>query len=620
MIAFNLFMFWGEQQVIILLSCFFIACLSFLEIFFLKNWQRNLVTTFLVISSLFLLKLKFSPFLSTESVIALILLLSAIKLFELKTETDYFHLFLILNLVLTSLLILKPTFLTLVYSLLQLSISFYFVLKLNKGFLNQLNIKRMLLFFAPALPMGLLFFFIFPRFTSGFNQMSNPSQSESGYSDRIDLNLLRPMSLSTQSIFKVKFKNANNLKPNQLYWRGSVLWETDGLFWTPGNYSLINHLPNKIETDKNILTYEIFMEPGNKGPIFLLDHPHSVNLKSDSIRTYLDGTYEFRHPMYFKNRFQAQSQLEIKDFTLNQPMTKKSLRIRKSSVNDPSAVYKRIFGSEKLSLDQKIDFLNNFFKSAGFIYSLEPPVYNSMDEFLDKKIGYCSHFAAAYAYIARTAGIPSRVISGFQGGEYNPYGDFYRIEAKDSHAWVEIYKGGIGWIRIDPTEFINPGRILLGARQFNQNIQPYYEWAGIRFEKKIFSHASLDILMKYIDYLNSNLSMFFFDFDYEYQKILSEKFKLKREKLGMYSAFSLIFFMFMIYFILQHLQRKNHNDQTLNEYQALLKELEKRKIYKFPHEGPQSFQERIKKEVQDHDKFIHRIDNFIKKRYGPPEF
>jgi hypothetical protein len=620
MIAFNLFMFWGEQQTLILVVCFFIASLSFLEIFFTKNWQRNLVTTSLLIFSLFLLKLKFNPFLSTESVIALILFLSAIKLFELKTETDYFHLFLILNLVLTSLLILKPTFLTLVYSLFQLSISFYFVLKLNKGFLNQLNLKRILLFFAPALPMGLLFFFIFPRFTSGFNQMANPSQNESGYSDRIDLNLLRPMTLSTQSVFKVKFTQPHNLKPNQLYWRGSVLWETDGLFWTPGNYSLINHLPKNIEINNNIFFYEIFMEPGNKGPIFLLDHPLATSLKSDSIRTYLDGTFEFRHPMYFKNRFQAQSQIELKDTLLNQSMTKKSLRIRKSSVNNPSEIYKRIFGSEKLSLNQKIDFLNNFFKTAGFIYSLEPPVYNSMNEFLDKKIGYCSHFAAAYAYIARTAGIPSRVVSGFQGGEYNPYGDFYRIEAKDSHAWVEIYKSETGWIRIDPTEFINPGRILFGARQFNQDIQPYYEWAGLKIEKKIFNHSSLEVLLKYIDYLNSNLSMFFYDFDYEYQKILSGKLKLNREKLGLYSALCLIFCMFIIYSILQYLQRKNHSDKALVDYQTLLKELEKRKIYKLPHEGPQSFKERIKKEIPDHEGFINRIESFIEKRYGPKEF
>jgi hypothetical protein len=593
------------------------ATLSFVEFYLKKNWQRNFLTTSLLVFSIALLKIKFQPFVSTESVIAFILLLSSLKLFELKTETDYFHLFLILNLELTSLLILKPTFLTLVYSLCQLSISFYFVLKLNKGFLNQLNIKRIVLFFAPALPMGILFFFIFPRFTSGFSQLANTNQNESGYSDRIDLNLLRPMTLSTQSIFKVKFHGSPKLKITDLYWRGNVLWESDGLFWTPGNYSLINHQPDSIRMNDNILSYEIFMEPGNRGPIFLLDQPLSTDLKLDAVRVYLDGTFEFRHPMYFKNRFQGFSQLSINDKILNPTMAKKSLRLRKSSVNNPAEIYKQVFGETKLNSDQKIEFLNNYFKTGGFSYSLEPPVYNSMNEFFDKKIGYCSHFAAAYAYLARAAGIPSRVISGFQGGEYNPYGDYYRIEAKDSHAWVEIYKQDQGWVRIDPTEFINPGRILFGARQFNEQIQPYYEWAGLKVEKKFFNISSIDILAKYIDYLNSNLSLFFYDFDYEYQKLLTQKFNLNRDKLGLYSVLSLIFFMFFLYVVLQYLQKQNEADKYLLDYQSLLKELEKRNIIKSPSEGPLAFKERLLVELPLNEEFILRIDRYIEKRYGP---
>ncbi|MFZ4714362.1 MAG: transglutaminaseTgpA domain-containing protein [Bacteriovoracaceae bacterium] len=616
MVIANLFMFWGEQPPLILTVSFLFALLSFVEPLIKKSWVTTFLTTSLVIIALIIIRINFQPFISAESVIAFILFLASIKLFELKTETDFFHLFLILNLVLAGLLILNPTFLMLVYALTQLAVSFYFVLRLNQGFLKQLNVKRMLMFFAPAIPMGFLFFFLFPRFTSGFNQTANLSQAESGYSDRIDLDLLRPMNLSSQSIFKVKFNPPQKIQSSDLYWRGTVLWETDGMHWTPSNYSLLNRYHAPFDHQGEELSYELFLEPGIRGPIFLLDNPISIDLDLQNYRQFYDHSYEFKHAMYFKNRMNAKSVLGQKDNYMSPIIRKKALRIKRYDAAEIKPFLVKIYGVKKLSLDEKIARLNQYFRNENFIYTLEPPAYKSVSDFLTSKKGYCSHFAAAYAFLARLGGIPSRVVSGFQGGEYNAFGEYYRIEAKDAHAWVEIYHEENGWTRVDPTEFVNPNRITFGARVLNEQMAPYYEWGGVKLEKKWFNFQSAEQLMKYIDYLNSNLSMFFYDFDHEYQRLLSAKFNLDRKYLGFYAALALIIFLVGSYMVMQYFNRAGKMDKALKDYLKLLKELENLGLSKEIYEGPLSFQLRVSEKFPEKKEFVERINRFIDARYG----
>jgi hypothetical protein len=75
-----------------------------------------------------------------------------------------------------------------------------------------------------------------------------------------------------------------------------------------------------------------------------------------------------------------------------------------------------------------------------------------LEEFLFvRRSGNCEYFAAAMAVMLRTVGIPSRVVAGFQRGEWNPYGRYFMVRLSDAHSWVEAYIEGRGWVPFDPS-------------------------------------------------------------------------------------------------------------------------------------------------------------------------
>jgi hypothetical protein len=98
------------------------------------------------------------------------------------------------------------------------------------------------------------------------------------------------------------------------------------------------------------------------------------------------------------------------------------------------------------------------------IYTLQPPLMklHVADEFLfDHQRGFCEHFSAAFAILMRAAGVPTRVVTGYQGGERNPVDDTWVVRQSDAHAWTEVWLPGQGWQRIDPTAASAPARIDL---------------------------------------------------------------------------------------------------------------------------------------------------------------
>jgi hypothetical protein len=104
------------------------------------------------------------------------------------------------------------------------------------------------------------------------------------------------------------------------------------------------------------------------------------------------------------------------------------------------------------------------FRQEQFFYTLQPPALggNSVDEFLFlARAGFCEHYASAFAFLARAAGLPARVVAGYQGGERNPVADYWIVRQSDAHAWTEVWLDG-RWVRYDPTAAVAPERIESG--------------------------------------------------------------------------------------------------------------------------------------------------------------
>jgi hypothetical protein len=107
----------------------------------------------------------------------------------------------------------------------------------------------------------------------------------------------------------------------------------------------------------------------------------------------------------------------------------------------------------------------NLFRTQLFFYTLVPPPLgrNSVDEFLfDTRRGFCEHYASAFAFLMRAAGVPARVVTGYQGGEMNPLGDYLIVRQSEAHAWAEVWLEGDGWVRVDPTAAVSPARVEMG--------------------------------------------------------------------------------------------------------------------------------------------------------------
>ena len=110
-------------------------------------------------------------------------------------------------------------------------------------------------------------------------------------------------------------------------------------------------------------------------------------------------------------------------------------------------------------------------RTGGYTYTLEPDQYgqHTADEFwFDRKAGFCEHMASAFAVLMRAAGVPERIVTGYQGGQLNAVDNFWVVRQSDAHAWTEVWLAGQGWVRVDPTASVMPGRIGSLQRLYNR--------------------------------------------------------------------------------------------------------------------------------------------------------
>jgi len=108
----------------------------------------------------------------------------------------------------------------------------------------------------------------------------------------------------------------------------------------------------------------------------------------------------------------------------------------------------------------------DYFNQQQFHYTLNPPLLSNhtVDEFLfETQKGFCEHYASAFTIMMRMAGIPARVVTGYQGGWFNDFGSYMLVRQSDAHAWSEVWVKGSGWTRIDPTAAVAPQRVEQGS-------------------------------------------------------------------------------------------------------------------------------------------------------------
>lgn len=313
-----------------------------------------------------------------------------------------------------------------------------------------------------ALPVMLLFFVLFPRIPGPlWGLPSDAGPTRSGLSDSMSPGDISKLMLSDEVAFRVRFQTPPPDRPYQ-YWRGPVFREFNGRTWSHTPRDLTDRTPPRLEAlDPTRVEYEITLEPMRSRWLFALDMPDPRQLPPES-RIERSGALVMDRPITQRRLVRGVSATRYRlDPELDDEERERDLRLPEGS-NPRAAELAGQWRASGMDDGAIVNAALRMIHEEPFFYTLEPPRLgrHSADEFLfDTRRGFCEHYSSAFAVLMRSAGIPARVVTGYQGMEANAIGDYFVVRQSDAHAWNEVWLEGRGWVRVDPTSRVHPSRI-----------------------------------------------------------------------------------------------------------------------------------------------------------------
>jgi transglutaminase-like putative cysteine protease len=421
----------------------------------------------LAISSVGAVAAEFETVFGREVGVTMLALLSALKLMELRATRDVMTLvFLSCFMVITNFFYSQtiPTALYMLLTLVVVLATWLHVQMPNASNLVRWRFAGMLL--LKAIPLTLILFVLFPRVDGPLWGMPQDAHSSSGLGDTMSPGSLSKLSLSDAVAFRVNYEGQAPRR-DQMYWRGPVLWDFDGRTWTPGYNPF--PMPPQITEAKQSIDYRITLEPHNKLWLFALDVPTSFSIPATMTD---DFQVLNKEAVTSRLRYKARSVLSyrINVMELDQQL-KRAARLPKG-FNPRTRMLAESWRAEQADDRAVVNRALRYFNEEKFSYTLEPPLLgaNSVDDFVfGTKQGFCEHYASAFVFLMRAAGIPARVVTGYLGGEFNSVGQYYIVRQSDAHAWTEVFLEKQGWVRVDPTAAIAPDRVQRNLAQSVDN-------------------------------------------------------------------------------------------------------------------------------------------------------
>ena len=330
-----------------------------------------------------------------------------------------------------------------------------------------------------AMPIVVIIFLFFPRISPLWQMPIKSNISKVGISSEMSPGDVSKLAKSSEPAFRVTFDESVPDK-SKLYWRGLILDQFDGKKWTQSAGQGSFFSSSKVDTgrfyDTQYPSYQVMLEPHQQKWVFSLE---GSQLASSNLNLSEMGLFNLKTEAIQATRYQMEIPpqnepvrlIEIPTgFSIMEVDRKTDYQLQDSQLpsktsNPRNQDYIRQLQRRFSSDEQLLVYLLNQFREDTFFYTLEPPLLgdNFVDEFIfDAKSGFCGHYAGSMAYLLRLAGIPARVVIGYQGGEYNAQSNYLLVSQYDAHAWVEAHLPGKGWLRLDPTAMVSPLRISDG--------------------------------------------------------------------------------------------------------------------------------------------------------------
>ena len=320
---------------------------------------------------------------------------------------------------------------------------------------------------ALGAPIMVVLFLLFPRLAPLWGLPSDAITGRSGLSQNMQVGTIASLALDDSIAMRIRFEGSP--PPQQdLYFRGPVLTSFDGVEWRPQSFSFPSRysLTASLVVTGAPINYEVTLEPTNRPWLFVMeaatekpvlagyqsamqpDLQWMVNRPITELARYKVQSYpDFRHGP-------PQAVLGLREFVESPPgFNPRTLELASQIRRDPRYA---TAGSAEL-----VKVVMERLRTGGYSYTLEPGVYgkNTADEFwFDRKAGFCEHIASSFVILMRALDVPARIVTGYQGGEQNSLDGFWVLRQSDAHAWAEVWQEGLGWVRVDPTSAVSPGR------------------------------------------------------------------------------------------------------------------------------------------------------------------
>jgi protein-glutamine gamma-glutamyltransferase len=318
-------------------------------------------------------------------------------------------------------------------------------------------------------PVMALLFVLFPRLSPLWGIPADAMSGRSGLSSQMRVGSLADLVLDDSVAFRVRFEGEPPPQ-SELYFRGPVLSDFDGREWRPLLPRLSSRFPPPRIADPQLVgygapvRYEVTLEPSNRPWLLTLDaatEPPSAPGMDVAMTSELQ--WVLSQPVVDLVRYRAVSHTRFRHGP-----------DRRSLVLPEYTQLPAGFDPRTIELAARLRHENpgatpatlvqvalRLLRTGGYTYTLSPGVYgeNTADQFwFDSKEGFCEHIASAFVVLMRAMGIPARVVTGYQGGTPNNMDGYWVVRQSDAHAWTEVWLSGRGWVRVDPTAAVAPGR------------------------------------------------------------------------------------------------------------------------------------------------------------------
>lgn len=463
-----------------------------------------------------------------------------------------------------------------------------------------------------AIPMMLVLFFLFPRLSGSLWSMPQDERSQTGLSGSMSPGDISKLSVSEAVAFRVEF--AGPVPDTQeLYWRGPVLGEQDGRAWrmypVPRREKL-DYLPKAPP-----IRYTVTLQPHNKFWLFALDLPAAA---PDNAYFLADFQMRSNTPVANLKAYDMTSHLR---YTVGTGLRNQELQPYlnyDAGLNPRAIAYGKKLREENPDPKVLVELLLGRYNKE-FEYTLEPPLLgpNPVDEFFfDTKKGFCEHYASSFVLLLRAAGIPSRVVTGYQGGEVNPITRQLVVRQSEAHAWSEVWFADLGWLRVDPTFAVSPLRINRGMSE---------TFGPIGVMNNLIEADKLGILRQISyswDAVNTQWNRWVVGFSQDRQKDFLERLGM-REVDWRSMAIWLIVAVFStgaVAGILLYVRAvQTRKEPIAYAFERLCRKLAKTGVERAPHEGAMDYWQRLQQlRPNIAQKVAPLFETYVALRYGAP--